>query len=135
MTVMSHTSKLVQPQKQYYYSYSAMSAEDTPPEIAQLLKQQQEIQQKLDAWRKEQEAKKMKEVEKQELHTFVNILGKKRAFNGLKYKLPPPKRLKRCFHNIKVIQQKEEELAKERAGIKEECIKDIQDYLEDIHDN
>lgn len=108
-----------------------MSAEH-PPEIAELLRQQEEIKQKLEVWRKQQEEKKIKEQEKIELNKFVAVLGKKRAFNGLKYCLPPPKRLKRCFHNIKVIQKKEEELAKERAGVKEECVRDIENYLEEI---
>ena len=96
------------------------------------MKQQEEIKHKLDAWRKQQEEKKIREQEKIELDKFIGVLGKKRAFNGLKYSLPPPKRLKRCFHNIKVIQKKEEELAKERADTKEECIQDIRNYLEEI---
>lgn len=108
-----------------------MSAE-TPQEILDLIKQREEIQQKIDAWKKEEEAKKLKAQEKVELSDFIESLTKKRAFNGLKYKLPPPKRLKRCFHNIQVIQKKEEELAKERADVKDECIKDIQGYLDDI---
>lgn len=110
-----------------------MSAEH-PPEILALMKQQEEIKHKLDAWRKQQEEKKIREQEKIELDKFIGVLGKKRAFNGLKYSLPPPKRLKRCFHNIKVIQKKEEELAKERADTKEECIQDIRNYLEEIEE-
>jgi len=124
-------------------------------EIAELLKQQEEIQQKLDEWKKEQEAKKSKEQEmvkliklqeeiqqklnewkdeqKEKLNMFVQTLGKKRAFTGLSYH-QPPKRLKRCFHNIKIIQKKEEDLAKERAQIKEECIRNIKNYVQDIQD-
>ena len=108
-----------------------MSAEH-PPEILELMKQLEEIKHKLDVWRKQQEEKKIREQEKIELDKFIGVLGKKRAFIGLKYSLPPPKRLKRCFHNIKVIQKKEEELAKERADTKEECIQDIRNYLEEI---
>ena len=110
-----------------------MSAEH-PPEIVELLRQQEEIRRKLETWRKQQEEKKIKEQEKVELDKFVGILGKKRTFLSVKYSLPPPKRLKRCFHNIKVIQKKEEELAKERANIKEECIRDIRNYLEDLEE-
>ena len=108
-----------------------MSAED-PPEIVELLRQQEEIRKKLEVWRKQQEEKRIKEQEKVELDKFVGVLGKRRTFSGLKYSLPQPKRLKRCFHNIKVIQKKEEELAKERADIKEECIRDIQNYMEEM---
>lgn len=111
---------------------SASIPAEHPPEIEELLRQEQEIKQKLEAWRKKEEAKKIKEQEKEELNTFVQVLGKKRAFNGLKYTLPPPKMLKRCFHNIKIIQKKEKELNKERNTIKEECIRDIKDYLQEM---
>lgn len=110
-----------------------MSAEH-PPEIIELLRQQEEIRLKLETWRKQQEEKKIKEQEKVELDKFIGVLGKKRTFHGVKYSLPQPKRLKRCFHNIKVIQKKEEELAKERSNIKEECIRDIRNYLEDLEE-
>lgn len=110
-----------------------MSAEH-PPEIIKLLRQQEEIRLKLERWRKQQEEKKIKEQEKVELDNFIGVLGKRRTFNGIKYNLPQPKRLKRCFHNIKVIQKKEEELAKERTNIKEECIRDIRNYLEDLEE-
>lgn len=68
------------------------------------------------------------------LKKFMGVLGKKRAFNGLKYDKEPPVKLRKCFHNIKYIQNKEEELAKERAQIKEDCIKEITDYLDDFED-
>ena len=115
-----------------------MSAEnhpqDIPQEIADLLKQQDSIQQKIDVWRKEQEAKMLKQQEKTDLQTFRGILGKKRAFNGLKYDKTPPVKLRKCFHNITYIQHKEQELAKERAQIKQECIKEITDYLDECND-
>ena len=110
---------------------SESTAEHMPPEIQELMRQQQEIQQKIDTWRKEQEAKRLKAQEKDELQSFVESMSKKRSFGGLKYNLPQPKRLKRCFHNIKVIQRKEEDLAKERAEVKNDCIKHIQDYLDE----
>ena len=109
---------------------SASIPAEHPPEIVELLRQQEEIQKKLQAWNEEQEAKRIKELEKVELKVFVESLCKKRGFRGLKYDLPKPKRLKRCFHNIKVIQDREEELAKERTQVKEECVKEINDYLE-----
>ena len=105
-----------------------------PQEIAELLKQQEIIQQKLEVWRKEQEAKKMKLQEKTDLQNFMGVLGKKRAFNGLKYDRSPPVKLRKCFHNIKYIQNKEEELAKERAQIKEDCMKEITHYLDEFED-
>lgn len=108
-----------------------MSAEQPPQEILDLLRQQEEIQKKLEVWKQEQEAKKIKEQEKVELKVFVGTLHKKRTFYGLKYKLPPPKRLKRCFHNIKIIQKKEKELMKERTEVKQDCMKVIQEYLDD----
>ena len=108
--------------------------QDIPQDIADLLKQQEIIQQKLEVWRKEQEAKKMKIQEKTDLQNFIGVLGKKRAFNGLKYDKEPPVKLRKCFHNIKYIQTKEENLAKERAQIKEDCIKEIKDYLDEFED-
>ena len=106
-----------------------MSAEQPPQEILDLLRQQEEIQKKLQVWKEEQEAKKIKEQEKVELKVFVGNIMKKRSFSRLKYTLPPPKRLKRVFHNVKIIQKKEEELAKERSEVKQECVKEIEEYL------
>ena len=131
---MSTTSKQEQPPKQYYYSYySTMSeiAAQTPPEIQALLDQQEEINKKLEGWRKEQEEKRIKEQEKVKLLAFAEELKKKRSFSCVKYDLPPPKRLKRHFHNINVVRNKEKEIAKQRAIIKEEFIREINDYLED----
>ena len=102
-----------------------MDSAEYPPEILELLRQQEEIKRKIEAWRNKQQ-------EKAELDLFVGHLTKKRTFHNLKFNLPPPKRLRRCFHNIEVIQQREEELAKERAEIREECLKDIQEYLESL---
>ena len=112
---------------------SAVIQQDIPQDIAELLRQQEIIQQKLEVWRKEQEAKKMKLQEKTDLQNFMGVLGKKRTFNCLKYDKEPPVKLRKCFHNIKVIQQKEEELAKQRAEIKQECIKDITNYLDELN--
>lgn len=129
---MSTTSKQEQPQKQYYSSYSSpMSqiAAQTPPEIQALLDQQEEINRKLEGWRKEQEEKKLREQEKVQLLAFAEEIKKKRSFSCVKYDLPPPKRLKRHFHNINVVRDKEKELAQQRAVIKEELIKDIHEYL------
>ena len=131
---MSTTSKQEQPPKQYYYSYySSMSeiAAQTPPEIQALLDQQEEINKKLEGWRKLQEEKRIREQEKTQLLAFADELRKKRSFSCVKYDLPPPKRLKRHFHNINVVRDKEKELAKQRAAIKDELIKEINDYLED----
>lgn len=131
---MSTTSKQEQPPKQYYYSYySSMSeiAAQTPPEIQALLDQQEEINKKLEGWRKLQEEKRIREQEKTQLLAFADELRKKRSFSCVKYDLPPPKRLKRHFHNINVVRDKEKELAKQRAAIKDELIQEINDYLED----
>lgn len=102
----------------------------TPPEIQALLDQQEEINKKLEGWRKEQEEKKIKEQEKVQLLAFADELKKKRSFSCVKYDLPPPKKLKRHFHNINVVRDKEKEIAKQRAIIKEEFIREIKDYLE-----
>lgn len=104
-------------------------AAQTPPEIQALLEQQEEINKKLEGWRKEQEEKRIREQEKTQLLAFAEELKKKRSFSCVKYDLPPPKRLKRHFHNINVVKDKEKELAKQRAHIKEEFIKEINDYL------
>ena len=105
-------------------------AAQTPPEIQALLDQQEEINKKLEGWRKLQEEKRIREQEKVKLLAFAEELKKKRSFSCVKYDLPPPKRLKRHFHNINVVRNKEKELAKQRAAIKDELIKEINDYLE-----
>ena len=94
-----------------------------PQEIQRLLEQQQEIEKKLESWKK-----------KQHLRNIAEQLKKKRGFTGLKC-INPPKKLKRCFHNIQVIQDKEKELAKERNQVKEECIQLIENYLNEEQSN
>ena len=105
----------------------------TPPEIQALLDQQEEIRKKLEGWRKEQEEKKLKEQLKNNLQEFATMLGKKRAFNGIKMEFERPQKLKRCFHNIEVIQKKEHDLAGERDNVKKDCIKEIEQYLEELN--
>ena len=102
----------------------------TPPEIQALLDQQEAISKKLEGWRKEQEEKKLEEKRTAQLKEFTTMLGKKRAFNGIKLDFERPEKLKRCFHNIEVIQKKEEELAEERTLVKQDCLKELKDYLE-----
>ena len=102
---------------------------DTPPEIQALLDQQEAISKKLEGWRKEQEEKKLEEKTRANLKEFATMLGKKRAFNGIKLDFERPEKLKRCFHNIGVIQKKEEDLAEERALVKQDCLKDLKNYL------
>jgi hypothetical protein len=110
-------------------------AEDVPEEILELMRQKDQLQQQIDAWKKQEEAKRLKAQEKTELTKFMESLSKKRTFHKLNFSMPKPKRLRRCFHNIKVIQQKEDELTKERNGVKEECINDIKKYLEDMNND
>jgi len=102
----------------------------TPPEIQALLDQQEEISKKLEGWRKKQEEKKLEEKRTAQLKEFTTMLGKKRAFNGIKLDFERPEKLKRCFHNIEVIQKKEEDLAQERTLVKQDCLKELKDYLE-----
>ncbi len=102
----------------------------TPPEIQALLDQQAEINKKLEGWRKEQEEKKLEEKRRATIEEFATMLGKKRAFNGIKIEFDRPQKLKRCFHNIEIIQKKEEELAEERNLVKQDCLKELKEYLE-----
>ena len=62
--------------------------------------------------------KEDKGTRKIELDKFIGVLGKKRTLNGIKYSLPQPKRLKRCFHNIKVIQKKKKSHGKKERTLK-----------------
>jgi len=105
----------------------------TPQEIQDLLKQQEEINKKLEGWRKQQEEIKLKEQTKAELEKFANMLSKKRAFTGVKYEHEKPAKLRRIFHNITVIQQKEKALAGERDDVKKECVSEIKQYLEELN--
>lgn len=130
--VISITSKQVQPHKQFFFLYfysMSQTAQDVPLEIQELLQQQEEINKKLEGWKKEQEEKKRKEKAEAQLREFTTMLSKKRAFNGIRMDFDRPLKLQRCFHNISVIQKKEEELANERALVKEDCLKDLNEYL------
>ena len=132
---MSTISKQVQQLKRFfslYYSSMSQTAQDVPPEIQELLQQQEEINRKLEGWRKEQEEKRQKEKVKAELREFTVMLSKKRSFNGIKLDIERPAKLQRCFHNIKVIQKKEEDLFHERNKVKEDCLKDLNNYLEEV---
>jgi RecA-family ATPase len=95
-----------------------------PDHIQELFRQKEEIERQIEEWRQ-------REKEKAELTEFATKLKKKRSFEGISYE-SPPKRLKRVFHNLKVIQEKEKELAKERQSVKEEMLKEIHDYLDEL---
>lgn len=107
--------------------------QETPQEIQTLLEQQEQINKKLEGWRKQQEEIKLKEQTKAELEKFASMLSKKRAFTGVKYQHEQPAKLRRIFHNITVIQMKEKALAGERDNIKKECVKEIKQYLEELN--
>ena len=108
----------------------SQTAQDVPEHIQALLKQQEEINILLLDWKKEQEEKKRKEELRTNLEEFTALLSKKRNFYNIKTDFERPKKLARCFHNIGIIQQKEKDLCSERARIKEDCLKDLQDYLD-----
>lgn len=114
---------------------STQDPQETPQEIQDLLKQQEQINKKLEGWRKQQEEAKLREQSKVELQNFANMISKKRAFTGVKYEHEKPAKLRRIFHNITVIQQKEKALAGERDDIKKECVKEIQQYLDELKAN
>ena len=112
---------------------STTPQQEVSEEIQALLKQQEEINKKLEGWRKQQEEIKLKEQSKAELEKFANMLSKKRAFTGVKYEHEKPAKLRRIFHNISVIQQKEKALAGERDDVKKECVNEIKQYLEELN--
>lgn len=98
-----------------------MSQTILPEEIQLLLKQQEEINKKLEGWKKAQD-------EKKNLEELVVSLKRKRCFSNIKC-LPLPKKLAHCWHNIEVIQQREQKLNKERTDVKDTCIQQIEEYL------